>query len=105
MNPGTINSHTSSGGTVESGESQRRWPEPNYSYSDNEKQLIEEMKRMKKEHQHILRTYEERINKLMAKMHELRSIAEMLENSSTKSSPYGILPPKASLLTIIGKYI
>ncbi|XP_046342354.2 uncharacterized protein LOC124123129 isoform X2 [Haliotis rufescens] len=100
--PGTINSHTSSGGTVESGESQRRWVEPSYSYSDNEKQLIEEMKRMKKEHQHILRTYEERINKLMAKMHELRSIAEMLENSSTKSSPYGILPAKASLLNIIG---
>lgn len=74
-----------------------------YSYSDNEKQLIEEMKRMKKEHQNILRTYEGRINKLMAKMHELRNIAEMLENSSNKSSPYGLLPAKATLLNIIGK--
>ncbi|KAK7114483.1 hypothetical protein V1264_000538 [Littorina saxatilis] len=72
-----------------------------YSYSDNEKQLIEEMKRMKKEHQDILRTYEGRINKLMAKMHELRNIAEMLENSSTKTSPYGLLPGKATLLNII----
>ena len=82
-----------------------RWQhEPTaYSYSDNEKQLIEEMKRMKKEHQNILRTYEGRINKLMAKMHELRNIAEMLENSSTKSSPYGLLPAKATLLNIIGK--
>ena len=74
-----------------------------YSYSDNEKQLIEEMKRMKKEHQDILRTYEGRINKLMAKMHELRNIAEMLENSSTKTSPYGLLPAKATLLNIIGE--
>nr|KAG5688504.1 hypothetical protein BaRGS_011649 [Batillaria attramentaria] len=80
-----------------------RWPqEPAaYSYSDNEKQLIEEMRRMKKEHQDTLRTYEGRINKLMAKMHELRNIAEMLENSSTKSSPYGLLPAKATLLNII----
>ena len=101
--PGTLTSHASSAGTMDSEGSQRRWAEPSYSYSDNEKQLIEEMRKMKKEHQNILRTYEERISKLMAKMHELRSIAEMLENSSTKSSPYGILPVKASLLNIIGK--
>ncbi|XP_041375827.1 formin-J-like isoform X2 [Gigantopelta aegis] len=100
--PGTLTSHASSAGTMESEGSQRRWAEPSYSYSDNEKQLIEEMKKMRKEHQNILRTYEERINKLMAKMHELRSIAEMLENSSTKSSPYAVLPAKASLLNIIG---
>ncbi|XP_050397830.2 uncharacterized protein LOC126815870 isoform X2 [Patella vulgata] len=99
---GTMNSQTSSVVTAESSENNRRWGETIYSYSDNEKQLIEEMKRMKKEHQHILKTYEERINKLMAKMHELRSIAEMLENSSTKSSPYGVLPNKANLLSIIG---
>ncbi|KAK3578979.1 hypothetical protein CHS0354_034773 [Potamilus streckersoni] len=80
----------------------RRWQESQNSYSDNEKQLIEQMKRMKKEHQYILRTYEDRINKLMAKMHELRSIAEMLENSSTKSSPYGISPMKAGILNFIG---
>lgn len=73
------------------------------SYSDNEKQLIEQMKRMKKEHSHILRTYEDRINKLMAKMHELRSIAEMLENSSTKSSPYGMIP-KNGMLNFLSEY-
>ena len=81
----------------------RRWNDAHYSYSDNEKQLIEEIKKMKKDHQYILRSYEDRINKLMAKMHELRSIAEMLENSSTKSSPYGILPGKGGLLNLIGK--
>lgn len=81
----------------------RRWPESTYSYSDNEKQLLEEMRRMKKEHQNVLRTYESRINKLMAKMHELRNIAEMLEHSSNKSSPYGILPGKLALLNILGK--
>ena len=83
----------------------RRWQEFQNSYSDNEKQLIEQMKRMKKEHSHILRTYEDRINKLMAKMHELRSIAEMLENSSTKSSPYGtcLVPSKGGILGLLGK--
>ena len=85
----------------------RRWPEFQNSYSDNEKQLIEQMKRMKKEHSHILRTYEDRINKLMAKMHELRSIAEMLENSSTKSSPYGtcLVPSKGGILGFLGNFI
>ena len=84
----------------------RRWQQEfQNSYSDNEKQLIEQMKRMKKEHSHILRTYEDRINKLMAKMHELRSIAEMLENSSSKSSPYGtcLVPAKGGILGILGK--
>lgn len=82
---------------------QTRWQQDyQNSYSDNEKQLIEQMKRMKKEHSHILRTYEDRINKLMAKMHELRSIAEMLENSSTKSSPYGMMP-KNGMLNFLSK--
>lgn len=83
-----------------------RWPQETAvcSYSDNEKQLIEEMKRMKKEHEDILRTYEGRINKLMAKMHELRNIAEMLENSSSKSSLYGMLPSKATILSILGEW-
>ena len=83
----------------------RRWQDFQNSYSDNEKQLIEQMKRMKKEHSHILRTYEDRINKLMAKMHELRSIAEMLENSSSKSSPYGtcLVPSKGGILGYLGK--
>ena len=84
-------------------DSGRRWPDSQgNSYSDNEKQLLEEMRRMKKEHQSVLRTYEGRVNKLMAKMHELRNIAEMLENSSTKSSPYGVLPGKLALLNILG---
>lgn len=99
----TLSNHVSAIGELAESTNQRRWQDSHYSYSDNEKQLIEEMKRMKKEHQHITKTYEERINKLMAKMHELRSIAEMLENSSTKSSPYGILPAKNSLLNYIGK--
>lgn len=85
----------------------RRWQDFQNSYSDNEKQLIEQMKRMKKEHSHILRTYEDRINKLMAKMHELRNIAEMLENSSTKSSPYGtcLVPSKGAILGFLGSKI
>lgn len=82
--------------------SPRRWQDSQCPYSDNEKQLLDEMKRMKREHQNALNTYEERINKLMAKMHELRNIAEMLENSSNKSSPYGILP-KTNLLHLIGE--
>lgn len=84
--------------------SHQSWPESNYSYSDNEKQLLEEMRRMKKEHQNVLRTYEGRVNKLMAKMHELRNIAEMLEHSSNKSSPFGALPAKIALLNILGKF-
>ena len=83
----------------------RRWAteagvvvDGNNSYSDNEKQLLEEMRRMKQEHQSVLRTYEGRVNKLMAKMHELRNIAEMLENSSNKP-----LPGKLTLLDILGE--
>lgn len=87
------------------GHHQRAWQQDFHnSYSDNEKQLIEQMKRMKKEHSHILRTYEDRINKLMAKMHELRSIAEMLENSSTKSSPYGMVASKTGVLNFLSKW-
>lgn len=80
----------------------RRWPDPQYCYSDNEKQLIEEMKRMKRDHTEIVKSYEDRVSKLMTKMGELRSIAEMLENSGTKPNSYGVLP-KSSLLNLIGK--
>ncbi|KAL4234127.1 Fmn2p [Mactra antiquata] len=100
--PRSTNTDVSTYNDVEGLTSQRNWAQ-NYqnSYSDNEKQLIEQMKRMKKEHSHILRTYEDRINKLMAKMHELRSIAEMLENSSTKSSPYGMMANKTNVLSFL----
>ncbi|XP_062597329.1 uncharacterized protein LOC134258764 isoform X1 [Saccostrea cucullata] len=78
----------------------RRWPDPQYSYSDNEKQLIEEMKRMKRDHTEIVKSYEDRVSKLMTKMGELRSIAEMLENSGTKPNSYGVLQ-KSTLLNLI----
>lgn len=81
----------------------RRWQDTQFCYSDNEKQLIEEMKKMKRDHNESIQAYEERISKLMTKMHELRGIAEMLENSSTKSSPYGLLPGRANLVNILGK--
>lgn len=68
--------------------------EPCSSYSDNEKQLIEEITRIKREHENVLRTYEDRISRMTAKMHELRNIAEMLENSSNKSLPYGVIQGK-----------
>ncbi|RUS78274.1 hypothetical protein EGW08_013965 [Elysia chlorotica] len=87
-----------SGEVVGGIENARRWAseagvviDSNNSYSDNEKQLLEEMRRMKQEHQSVLRTYEGRVNKLMAKMHELRNIAEMLENSSSKPLPGKLL--------------
>ncbi|XP_052817720.1 uncharacterized protein LOC128243807 isoform X1 [Mya arenaria] len=100
--PRSVNTDTSATNDVETMTSPRRWQQDyQSSYSDNEKQLIEQMRRMKKEHSHILRTYEERINKLMAKMHELRSIAEMLENSSTKSSPYAMINNKTGVLNFL----
>ncbi|XP_069113506.1 formin-J-like isoform X2 [Argopecten irradians] len=80
----------------------RRWLDGQNSYSDNEKQLIEEMKRMKEDHSITLAAYEERIKDLMGRMHDLRGIAEMLENSSNKSSPYGILPARSSFFNFIG---
>jgi hypothetical protein len=52
----------------------RRWQDTQFCYSDNEKQLIEEMKKMKRDHNESIQAYEERISKLMAKMHELREI-------------------------------
>jgi hypothetical protein len=103
--PRTLTDHVSQLSTMADHRQHRGWQEAHYSYSDNEKQLIEEMKQMKKDHQQVLQSYEQRIGKLMAKMHELRNIAEMLENSSTKSSPYGILPGKAGLLTLLGRYL
>lgn len=80
----------------------RRWPDSQYCYSDNEKQLIEEMKRMKRDHTEIVKSYEDRVSKLMTKMGELRSIAEMLENSGTKPNSYGVFQ-KSSFLNLIGK--
>lgn len=80
----------------------RRWPDSQYCYSDNEKQLIEEMKRMKRDHTEIVKSYEDRVSKLMTKMGELRSIAEMLENSGTKPNSCGVFQ-KSSLLNLIGK--
>lgn len=81
---------------------QRFWQQDyQNSYSDNEKQLIEQMNRMKRDHANILRTYEDRITKLMAKMHELRNIAETLENCSTKSSLYGEVVNKSSMLNFL----
>ncbi|XP_053401162.1 uncharacterized protein LOC123549584 isoform X2 [Mercenaria mercenaria] len=100
--PRSVTTDASGYNEMEGAPHQRRWQQDyQNSYSDNEKQLIEQMKRMKKEHSHILRTYEDRINKLMAKMHELRSIAEMLENSSTKSSPYGMMANKTGVLNFL----
>lgn len=81
----------------------RRWQDSQFCYSDNEKQLIEEMKKMKRDHNESIQAYEERISKLMAKMHELKGIAEMLENSSMKSSPYGLLPGRTNFISILGK--
>lgn len=78
----------------------RRWPDSQYCYSDNEKQLIEEMKRMKRDHTEIVKSYEDRVSKLMTKMGELRSIAEMLENSGTKPNSCGVFQ-KSSLLNLI----
>lgn len=101
--PRSVTTDTSANNDVDVASQNARWQQDyQNSYSDNEKQLIEQMKRMKKEHSHILRTYEDRINKLMTKMHELRSIAEMLENSSTKSSPYGMIP-KNGMLNFLSK--
>ena len=82
-----------------------QWPsDSQYCYSDNEKQLIEEMGKMKSEHSEILQKYEERISKLMTRMHELKGIAEMLENTGPpKSTPYGVMPSRASMLNFIGK--
>ncbi|XP_060567218.1 formin-J-like isoform X3 [Ruditapes philippinarum] len=100
--PRSVTTDASGFNEMEGAAHHRRWQQDyQNSYSDNEKQLIEQMKRMKKEHSHILRTYEDRINKLMAKMHELRSIAEMLENSSTKSSPYGMMANKTGVLSFL----
>ena len=56
------------------------------SYSDNEKQLLENMKHMKTKHDAVVRAYETKVNELMSKMHELRGIADMLEHSGKGSS-------------------
>ena len=65
-----------------------------YCFSDNEKHLLEQMKRMQKEHQNLVKSYEDKINELMGKMYELRNIAEMLENcGSQSSSPSSPAPP------------
>ena len=56
------------------------------SFSDNEKQLLEQMKVMKQQHDTVVRNYEGRINALMNKMSELWNIAEFLEQSGNKSS-------------------
>ncbi|XP_013404038.1 formin-J isoform X2 [Lingula anatina] len=56
-------------------------------FSDNEKTLLERMKKMESKHQGVVKGYEGRINELMNKMHELKQIAELLEQSGNKSMP------------------
>ena len=61
--------------------------------TDNEKQLLEQMKRMQQAHQSVVHSYEDRINELMNKMYELRNIAELLEGSSNSNKPPPEAPP------------
>jgi hypothetical protein len=59
----------------------------NHVLSDYEKHLLDEMKRMQEEHEKVVKSYEDRITELMNKMHELRNIAELLEQSGARSIP------------------
>ncbi|XP_074646006.1 uncharacterized protein LOC141902259 [Tubulanus polymorphus] len=72
-------------------------------YSDNEKQLLEDMKRMQQEHENVVTSYESRINELMEKMSELKNIAELLDKSSstqqTENSDNQIRPEKTAATT------
>ena len=49
-------------------------------YSDNEKQLLEQMRKMKHDHEHVLQSYEDQINELMTKVNDLKGLAEILES-------------------------
>ncbi|XP_064640384.1 FH2 domain-containing protein 1-like isoform X2 [Lineus longissimus] len=59
----------------------------NRAMSDYEKQLLDDMKRMQSDHEKVVRSYEDRITELMNKMHELRNIAELLEQAGARSNP------------------
>lgn len=60
--------------------------EQSYSYSDNEKQLLEEMKRMQQEHEAAVSAYEEKITELMCTMKDLRQLADELARSKSSNS-------------------
>ena len=51
-----------------------------HGYSDNEKHLIEQMKKMRKSHDDTVETYEERITQLTEKVKQLGNLAELLES-------------------------
>lgn len=79
-----------------------RWLDFQYCYFDNEKQLIEEMKCMKRDYMEIVKFYEDRVFKLMIKMGELCSIVEMFENLGIKFNLCGVFQ-KFFLFNLIGK--
>ncbi len=56
------------------------------SYSDNEKQLLEQMKRMRLNHESTVVNYEEQISKLMTEMEKMKS---MLETRTLESGAQG----------------
>lgn len=56
------------------------------SYSDNEKHLLDKMFKLQKQHETVVHSYEDRINELMEKMHDLKGIAELLEQSGGKGT-------------------
>ena len=57
-----------------------------YSYSDNEKQLFEQMKRMQAEHEKVVKGYEDRITELLANLAELRHLAGKIDNRNGLSA-------------------
>ncbi len=78
--------------------------EQSHSYSDNEKQLLEQMKKMQQEHENVVNTYEDQINELMSRMSDLKTLAEVLEQrKDTVSSPTIPYSSQDTILSDIGE--
>ena len=57
------------------------------SFSDNEKTLLEQMKKMQEDHQSTILSYEDRLDELVKKLNEMRNMAEQIkEHQTTKAT-------------------
>ena len=61
----------------------------NQSYSDNEKQLLESIKRMTAEHQRVVHGYESKINELTQNVNDLKKMTEIMQANEEKKRGAG----------------
>jgi hypothetical protein len=65
-----------------------------YGFSDNEKQLLEQMKVMQTEHQNMISKYEEKLDSLMSSIANIKSLADYIKAKQSENKEASSLESK-----------